>query len=76
VLTARRGGAPDGIAQDFFPKAAWIVDRPWQMAAGEDFRHPETEGKKAPGTDLLTGYVAQVHRATHHGPVVLPSFCR
>ena len=76
VLTARHGHPLTGIAREFFARAAKIVDIPWQMAAGEDFRYPETEGKKAPGTDLLNAYVARVHRATHHDPVVLAEFLK
>ena len=43
---------------------------------GEDFRFRETEGRKAPGTDLINAYVARVHRATHHDPVVYGAFLK
>ncbi len=65
-----------GLWRDFFKAAASVVDIPWQLAVGEDFRFPETEGKKPAGTDLINGYVTKVHRATHHDPVVYTAFLK
>jgi hypothetical protein len=52
------------------------VDIPWQTAVGEDFRFPETKGKKAAGTDIINAYIEKVHRATHHDPVVGAAFLK
>lgn len=60
----------------FFKQVAKVVDIPWQMAVGEDFRYPTTEGRKAPGTDLINAYVARVHRATHQDTIVYGHFLR
>ena len=65
-----------GFARPFFKRVARVIDNPWQITVGEDFRYPETEGKKAPGTDLLNAYIAGVHRATHSDPVVGEAFLR
>ncbi|MBL8093467.1 MAG: FAD-dependent monooxygenase [Anaerolineales bacterium] len=54
---------PD-LARLFFKRAARIIDIPWQLAVGEDFRYPSTTGPKPFGIDLLNRYVAAVHRAT------------
>jgi 2-polyprenyl-6-methoxyphenol hydroxylase-like FAD-dependent oxidoreductase len=64
------------IAQQFFKRAAKIIDIPWQLAVGEDFRYPTTRGQKAPGTDLLNAYVALVHQATHTDSVVYGAFIK
>jgi 2-polyprenyl-6-methoxyphenol hydroxylase-like FAD-dependent oxidoreductase len=53
-----------GLASHFFRRAAKVVDVPWQLAVGEDFRFPETTGPKPAGIDLLNRYVSAVHRAT------------
>jgi 2-polyprenyl-6-methoxyphenol hydroxylase-like FAD-dependent oxidoreductase len=58
----------------FFRRTAKVIDLPWQLAVGEDFRYPETEGKRPLGTNLINQYVARVHRATHHDPVVYRRF--
>jgi 2-polyprenyl-6-methoxyphenol hydroxylase-like FAD-dependent oxidoreductase len=67
---------PRGMATRFFKRVAKVIDIPWQMAVGEDFRYPQTEGEKAPGTDFINAYVAMVHRATHHDPVVGAAFLK
>jgi len=65
-----------GLWKSFFKQAAKVVDMPWQLAVGEDFRYPETEGKKSPFTDLLNAYVIKVHKVTQRDPVVYGQFLR
>jgi 2-polyprenyl-6-methoxyphenol hydroxylase-like FAD-dependent oxidoreductase len=60
----------------FYREAAKVVDTPWQMAVGEDFRYPETEGPKSVWTDFLNSYVLRVHIATHHDREVYAQFLR
>ena len=75
VLRQRSGPDPlQGFARPFFKRMAKVIANPWQTAVGEDFRYPETEGKKTPGTDLINAYGAAVHRATHSDPVVCKAF--
>lgn len=64
----------NGLARRYYPRSARLVDRPWQMAAGEDFRFPETVGPKAPGTDFINAYVARVNRVSQSDPVVYHAF--
>jgi hypothetical protein len=71
-----RAGSLDGLAPEFFARAAKIVDIPWQMAVGADFRFPGTEGKKERSVDFINAYVAKVHRATHRDPVVQVAFLK
>jgi hypothetical protein len=66
----------DNIAPLFFKKAAKIVDIPWQMAVGEDFRFTTTTGPKPPGTDFINRYIARLNRVTHHDEVVGAAFLR
>ncbi len=75
-LLTRRHGNLHRLAQEFFARAAKIVDNPWQMAVGADFRFRGTEGKKAASVDFVNAYVAKVHRATHHDPVVQDAFLK
>ncbi|MCE7989041.1 MAG: FAD-binding monooxygenase [Caldilinea sp. CFX5] len=74
LLTGRP--ALTGLWRDFFKAAAKVVEIPWQLAVGEDFRYPETEGKKPAGVDLINAYVAKVHQATHHDPMVYTAFLK
>ncbi|MBE7529825.1 MAG: FAD-binding monooxygenase [Chloroflexi bacterium] len=61
---------PEKLALAFFKRTAKVVDMPWQLAVGEDFRFPQTSGPKPPGVDFINRYVSKVHRATLHDPVV------
>lgn len=65
-----------GLWRDFFKAAAQVVAMPWQLAVGEDFRYPETEGKKPTGVDLLNAYVTKVHQATHYDTSVYLAFLK
>lgn len=72
----RRPSGLDGLAQEFFAQAGKIIDNPWQMAVGADFRFPGTEGEKAASVDIINAYVTKVHRATHHDPLVQREFLK
>lgn len=58
----------------FFASAAKIVDVPWSMATGEDFRYPTIEGKRPPGTALLHRYLERVHFVARTDEVVCRTF--
>lgn len=58
----------------FFASAAKIVDVPWSMATGEDFRYPTIEGKRPPGTALLHRYLERVHFVARTDAVVCRTF--
>jgi 2-polyprenyl-6-methoxyphenol hydroxylase-like FAD-dependent oxidoreductase len=51
VLRARaaESGGLDGIASEFFPKAANAVSAPWILAANFDFAYPKTRGERPQG---------------------------
>jgi 2-polyprenyl-6-methoxyphenol hydroxylase-like FAD-dependent oxidoreductase len=66
----------DGLPLRYFRRAAKVVDTPWQIAVGADFRYPQTTGEKPPGTALVNRYLTRVHRATHHDEVVSRTFLR
>ena len=65
-----------GLWQPYFKEASKVVNMPWQLAVGEDFRYPETEGRKPPFTDIINVYVAKLHKATHRDAVVHSQFMR
>ncbi len=74
AILAQRQASVAGIAPLFFKRAAKVIDTPWQLAVGEDFRFPETTGPKPAGVDVLNRYVAAVHRATLEDAVVGAAF--
>ena len=50
-----------GFAHRFQKAVAKAANVPWQLATGEDFRYPQTVGKRPPGTSLLHWYMGRVH---------------
>lgn len=75
-LLLESGSSLERINKPYFKRAAKILDIPWKTAVGEDFRYPETRGKKAPGTDLLNAYISRINRVTHHDTVVCSVFLK
>lgn len=64
------------LAPAFFKRVAKVIDIPWQLAVGEDFRYPATSGPKPAGIGMINKYVSRVHRATLKDPVVCEAFLR
>lgn len=62
------------LARHYYKRSTKLVDRPWQMAAGEDFRFPETSGPKQIGTDFINNYGTRVNVASHTDAVVYHAF--
>jgi 2-polyprenyl-6-methoxyphenol hydroxylase-like FAD-dependent oxidoreductase len=66
-------GAKD-LFKPFFARAAAIIEGPWTIATGEDFRFPQVAGKRPPGFALVSRYMARAHRVAMTDPVVLKRF--
>lgn len=66
--------SPSMIAPQFFTRAAAVIDVPWRLTTGEDFRYPEVVGKRPPLLNLLNAYVTRVHHAATVDPVVCRAF--
>lgn len=64
------------LATKYFERAAKVIDIPWQLAVGEDFRFAETVGHKAPGTDLINAYVNKVYETLHYDTTVYAEFLK
>jgi hypothetical protein len=61
ALDEALAGGVDGLAQRFFGRTRGIIDIPWTIAAGEDLRYPEVEGRRPTGFHLLNRYMDRVH---------------
>jgi len=48
------------LAMSFFPKAAEIVETPWNLAAGRDFAYPQTQGERPPDLEESAQYFADL----------------
>jgi 2-polyprenyl-6-methoxyphenol hydroxylase-like FAD-dependent oxidoreductase len=66
VLAGREAGRKglDGLALDFFPQAAEIIETPWNLAAGRDFAYAETQGQRPTDLEESSRYFADVDALT------------
>src|SRR5256885_4247068 len=51
-----------------------VVKTPWLLTTGEDFRHPEAEGKRPFGMPLFNWYTRRVIELTAYNPLVTVRF--
>ena len=68
------GTPPALVAPHFFKRAAQVIDVPWRLTSGEDFRFPQVVGRRPPLLSLLNAYVTRVHHAATVDPVVCRAF--
>nr|WKN35443.1 hypothetical protein K4G66_24010 [Tunicatimonas sp. TK19036] len=73
-LLQKRKGKLANIAKPYFRRISKMIDIPWQSSVLEDFRFPQTTGKKQLGTDFINAYMSHVHRTTHTDAVVSKAF--
>ncbi|MCE7986626.1 MAG: FAD-binding monooxygenase [Caldilinea sp. CFX5] len=64
----------NNLHRRFFARVAKIVDVPWSMATGEDFRYPTIAGKRPAGTALLHRFLDRVHFVARYDAVVCRTF--
>jgi 2-polyprenyl-6-methoxyphenol hydroxylase-like FAD-dependent oxidoreductase len=64
------------LAPSFFKSISKIIDIPWKMAVGEDFRYPETIGPRPPAIRLINKYISKVHKATLKDEQVCEAFLK
>ena len=58
---AANGG--DGLPRRFFRKVSKIVDAPWSLASGADFRYPEVEGERPRTPAIVSAYLERLMHA-------------
>jgi hypothetical protein len=65
---------PGHVARRYFQMVARIIDVPWSLAVGEDFRFLETRGPRPKGLGVIHRYTTRVHHAAQRDPVVCLAF--
>ncbi|BAO90475.1 NAD(P)/FAD-dependent oxidoreductase [Caballeronia cordobensis] len=64
------------LARRFFAAAAKIVDIPWDIAVGNDLRHPQVEGARPPMRRFINWYIGKLHRAATLDAVLATAFLK
>jgi 2-polyprenyl-6-methoxyphenol hydroxylase-like FAD-dependent oxidoreductase len=74
ALSAALDGGLHDLPRRFFRRAATIVDAAWSISTGNDFRMPETTGRRTAAVTLINWYVARLLAAGHHDPAPVRAF--
>jgi len=64
------------LAPRFFAKASDIIDTPWQIAVGNDLRHPRLSHQQSAIGRFMNWYIGKVHHAGAIDPAVACAFLR
>ncbi|MEZ2353413.1 NAD(P)/FAD-dependent oxidoreductase [Caballeronia sp. RCC_10] len=68
-----RGGS-NNLAPRFFTVAAKIVDIPWDIAVGNDLRHPRVEGARPVMRRFINWYIGKLHCAATRDSALATAF--
>jgi flavin-dependent dehydrogenase len=66
----------DNLAHRFFKEAAAIVDTPWDIAVGNDLRHPSVQGPRPAFVRFINWYIGKLHLAAQHDERLANAFLR
>ncbi len=67
-------GGEANLAQRFFAAATSTIDVPWDIAVGNDLRHPEVKGPRPAKVRFINGYVGKLHLAAQHDEKLANAF--
>jgi 2-polyprenyl-6-methoxyphenol hydroxylase-like FAD-dependent oxidoreductase len=70
----RNEGSLDGLSRSYQESLASLVDIPWLMATGEDFRYPEVEAERPIGYPILEWLMGRLHESVAHDRVLAKQF--
>jgi 2-polyprenyl-6-methoxyphenol hydroxylase-like FAD-dependent oxidoreductase len=76
VLRDLLGDGLQDLSRRFFAAAADLLESPWEMAAGGDYRFPQVEGVRPPGSEEAEAYLDQYRVAASVDPVLGTRFLR
>ena len=62
------------LARRFFAAAAIAIDTPWDIAVGNDLRHPQVAGPRSPKVRFINWYIGKLHMAARHDAKLATAF--
>ena len=62
------------LARRFFSAAKVAIDTPWDIAVGNDLRHPQVQGSRPPKVRFINWYIGKLHMAARHDAVLTKVF--
>jgi hypothetical protein len=64
------------LARRFFSSASTAIDTPWDIAVGNDLRHPQVQGPRSPKVRFINWYIGKLHMAARHDGMLATAFLR
>jgi hypothetical protein len=64
------------LARRFFAAAKGAIDVPWDIAVGNDLRHPKVQGPRSPKVRFINWYIGKLHMAARHDAELATAFLR
>lgn len=64
------------LARRFFAAASVAIDTPWDIAVGNDLRHPRVQGPRPAKVRFINWYIGKLHIAAQYDGVLANAFLR
>jgi 2-polyprenyl-6-methoxyphenol hydroxylase-like FAD-dependent oxidoreductase len=64
------------LARRFFKAAKTAIDTPWDIAVGNDLRHPQVSGTRSPKVRFINWYIGKLHIAARSDAVLANAFLK
>ena len=64
------------LAQRFFAGASTVIDTPWDIAVGNDLRHPQVAGPRPLKVRFINWYIGKLHMAARHDSKLAAAFLK
>ena len=64
------------LARRFFAAAKAAIDVPWDIAVGNDLRHPKVEGPRSAKVRFINWYIGKLHLAARDDAALATAFLR
>ena len=66
----------ENLAQRFFAAAKSTIDVPWDIAVGNDLRHPQVTGPRPAKVRFINWYIGKLHMAAQNDGALATAFLR
>jgi hypothetical protein len=76
LLQACLRGGDDDLARRFFNAAKAAIDVPWDIAVGNDLRHPQVQGPRSARVRFINWYIGKLHMAARYDAVLANAFLK
>jgi 2-polyprenyl-6-methoxyphenol hydroxylase-like FAD-dependent oxidoreductase len=70
------GDGDADLARRFFKAARTAIDIPWNIAVGNDLRHPQVQGPRSPKVRFINWYIGKLHTAARRDAVLANAFLK